>query len=273
MTNPIKNLGLATALCLLMPLTTNAAPVLPDFNAANFVNGAAINNIYFPMTASGTRIYSGIVDGTEERFELTNIGAGPIILGIQTYIQLDRAYEDDMLVEETFDYYAQDEFGNVWYFGEDVTNYEYDDDGNLLGTNDSSSWRAGANSALPGFIMPADLTSGFSYYQEFGPFDAAIDEAQTLASDYMLSLITGDYFDVLVVLETLATEPDARGIKYYVPGFGLIAEDEGVGLDFMSFEARIQYVETVPIPAAVWLLGSAIIGLAGLGRRTTRQTD
>ena len=48
-----------------------------------------------------------------------------------------------MLVEETFDFYAQDTAGDVWHFGEDVTDYVYDADGNLIGTNSSSAWRAG----------------------------------------------------------------------------------------------------------------------------------
>lgn len=251
----------------LLPADAVAAPVLPHFDAANFINGTAIDNPYFPMTASGTRIYEGLVDGVVEQFRLTNLGPGPVLLGVQTFIQRDRAFEDGLLVEQTFDYYAQDIDGNVWYFGEDVTNYEYDDDGNLIGTDNDSAWLAGENSGLPGYIMPSDLSAGFSYYQEFAPFDAAIDEAQTLASDFVLSLITGEYTDVLVVLETLATEPDARGIKYYVPGFGLIAEDEGVALDFMDYEARIQYVKTIPVPAAVWLFGSALLGFTGLRRR------
>lgn len=247
--------------------TAAAAPALPHFDAANFATGTIIDNPYFPMTASGTRVYEGEVDGVVERFQLTNIGAGPVLLGVQTYTQRDRAFEDGLLVEETFDYYAQDLFGNVWYFGEDVTNYEYDDDGVLIDVNEDSSWLAGVNSALPGYIMPAAPSPGFSYYQEFAPFDAAIDEAQILASDFALSLLTGDYLDVLVVLETLATEPGERGIKYYVPGFGLIAEDEGVALDFMSYDARLQYIGTVPLPAAAWLFGSALLGMLGFRRR------
>lgn len=253
----------------LLSAATSASPTLPVFDPGNFINGAAIDHLYFPMTASGTRVYEGVVDGVAERFELTNLGAGPLILGVQTFIQLDRAYEDGLLVEETYDYYAQDVFGNVWYMGEDVTNYEYDDEDNLIDVNDESAWIAGQNFALPGFIMPADLTPGSEYYQEFAPWDAALDVGQTLTTLFELSLLTGDYLNVLAVLETEQTDPDARGIKYYVSGFGLIAEDEGVALDFMSYEARLQYVETVPVPAAAWLMLSALAGLLGVRRRAT----
>lgn len=60
-----------------------------------------------------------------------------------------------VIVDDTFDYYAQDADGNVGYFGEDASNYVYDDDGDFVETNDSSSWPAGVNDALPGFIMSA----------------------------------------------------------------------------------------------------------------------
>ena len=212
-----------------MPAGVVATPVLPDFRAARFEPGAPVNNIYFPLPVGEVRTYQGEVDGVVERFELSNIGTGPTILGVQTTVQRDRAFEGGRIVEETFDYYAQDTTGNVWYFGEDATNFEYDDAGNLTGTNDSSAWRGGENSGVPGFIMPADLSPGFHYYQEFSPFDAAIDEGQTLATDRELSLQIGDYSDVMAVLETLATEPDARGIKYYAPGFGLNCRGRGRG--------------------------------------------
>ena len=268
--SPFKSIVITVVILLLLPAGAVGGPVLPDFGAATFAPGAPVNNIYFPMPTGVVRTYQGEVDGVVERFELTNLGRpGPTILGVQTTTQRDRAFEDNRIVEETFDYYGQDTAGNVWYFGEDVTNFEYDDAGNLIGTNDSSAWRAGENSGLPGFIMPAALSPGLHYYQEFSPFDAAIDEGQTLAIDRELSLQVGDYSDVMAVLEILATEPDARGIKYYAPGFGLIAEDEGVALDFMSAEARLELIKisAIPVPAALPLFVSALGFLVAASRR------
>ena len=68
---------------------------------------------------------------------------------------------------DTHDWYAQDDDGNVWYMGEEVINYEYDDDGNLLGTNSDGAWEAGVDGAQPGIIMWAAPQVGRSYYQEF----------------------------------------------------------------------------------------------------------
>ena len=78
------------------------------------------------------------------------------------------------------------------------------------------------NSALPGLIMPADLSPGYHYYQEFAPFDGALDEGLTLAADRDVSIDFGDFSAVLAVLELDPGEPDAREIKYYAPGTGLV---------------------------------------------------
>ena len=94
------------------------APILPDYGSAIFVPGTPVDNPYFPMLDPRTRVFEGQIteDGetTTERFELTNLGAGPVILGVQSKIQRDLSFEDGLLVERTFDYFAQDAEGNVW---------------------------------------------------------------------------------------------------------------------------------------------------------------
>ena len=51
------------------------------------------------------------------------------------------------------DYYAQDQAGNVWYLGEDVINYRYDDEGVFTGVDDAGSFRAGVDGALGGELL------------------------------------------------------------------------------------------------------------------------
>ena len=245
----------------LAPGSAVAEPFLPDFDAAGFTSGQPVDNRYFPMLSTDTRVYISEDPETgetgEERFELTNIGLGPVILGVQTFTQRDRAFEEGRLVEDTFDYFAQDDAGNVWYFGEDVTNYIYDENGNLIGTNSESSWRAGVNEALPGFIMPADLAVGFNYFQEFAPNDDALDQGTISA----LGLTVDGFTDVLRIFETSEIEPDLREFKYYAPGFGLIRADEGLDELLQNPELifRLQPA-AVPAPAASFLL----LGLGAL---------
>ncbi len=170
---------------MLAPGSAASAPVLPDFSAATFVPGTPVDNRYFPLLDRKTRVYVSQESGESNRFELTVLGTGPTILGVQTTARRDRAFEDGRLVEDTFDYFAQDTDGNVWYFGEDVTNYLYDAAGNLIGTDNASAWRAGENfadpigdPAKPGFIMPAAPAVGFEYFQEFAPDDEALDQGR-----------------------------------------------------------------------------------------------
>ena len=251
---------------LLLPANSAlAATIIPDFGTAVFAEDAPVNP-YFPLSPSGTKVLAaeGVDEDGEvftERSELTNIGDGPVILGIQTSVQLDRAYEDGLLVEETYDFYATDSIGNVWYFGEDVTNFVYDDEENLIETNNESAWRAGVDGALPGWIMPADPYVGLSYYQEVALAAEALDQAMIWMLDATIDVEgIGEFSNVLVTLETTELDPDAREFKYYAPGIGFFRAEEGLSPDLTDPELvfNLQPSE-VPLPAGLPLL------LAGLG--------
>jgi hypothetical protein len=253
-----------------------------------FDSTQAITNRYFPMTnTTSTRIFES--DDGEERFELTNIGPGRVIMGVQTTTQLDRSFEGGLLVEETYDYYAQDKIGHVWYMGEDVTNYEYDEDGNLLGTTNESAWIAENGENLPGWMMianPSMADIDLSYYQEVAPNEDALDEGTIWGFIDQVVLGNGEAFDdVLQVLEYAPSfEEDEEGAweyKYYASGFGLIKVDEGlvrIGNDYVQGVdgMTIEYVDTVaaapvPEPSTVVLLGVGLIGIAGLGRKKLKK--
>jgi len=252
------------------PGSARADLVPPNFDAATFAPGAPINHPYFPLLDSRTRVYVSREDGEGHRFELTVLGPGPTILGVQTTVRRDRAFADSLLVEDTFDYFAQDTAGNVWYLGEDVTNYVYDAAGNLIGTNNASAWRAGENfakpmggdPAKPGFIMPADPTVG-EYFQGFAPDDGARDQAKHVAVLPLISIGIGNFTNVLPVLETTQLHPDAREFKYYAPGVGLILVEEGLDSNVQNPEATVALVRVVPEPATLTVFGLGVLGLLG----------
>ena len=233
-------------------------PDLADFDAASFDDPLTIDNLYFPVVPGAHRAYEGeVVDEDTgevetEGFVLEVLTSSRTIFGVETRGIRDRAFEGDLLVEETIDYYAQDDGGNVWYFGEDVTNFEYDDDGNLIGTDNDGAWLPGENGALPGILMPAAFNLGDVYYQEYAPNDEAIDVGENFAEGVDVDGALGTYEDVRVVRESTAIEPGVFGNKYYAPGIGLVLEEEGLD-DMGNAELTIDLVaasERVPLKDA-----------------------
>lgn len=220
-----KILSLTIASLALLTAPALAAPVLPTFSASDFTGNPVIINPYFPVVEGQVRSFEG---SAGESFVFTGMGAGPTIMGIKTFSVRDDAFDGELLIEQTFDFYAQDKSGNVWYMGEDVTNYHYDKKGNLIGTDSASAWRAGVNGALPGYIMPTNLTTGFNYYQEHAPNDDALDQATNVAIVPSVTVAAGTFSNVLQVIETSEIDKSARGFKYYASGTGLIKEEEGL---------------------------------------------
>ena len=255
-----------------------ATTLIPSFTAATFDPDQEINNRYFPLGPSykATIKAMGVdEDGApiEERSDLSYGGPGRVILGVQTTAQRDMAFEGGRLVEDTFDYYAQDTDGNVWYMGEDVINYIYDDAGSLVATNNESAWIAGENGAMPGWIMPADPVSDLAYFQEVAPADGALDEARIWATGLTVEAGGQIFEDVLSVYETTSLDQEAREFKYYAPDVGLIRVEEGLDSDLSNPEIVFEIVEVapVPLPAGLPLIVGALAGLALLRTRAKRS--
>ena len=72
--------------------------------------------------------------------------------GITARVVRDTVRSEGDLVEDTFDWYAQDSAGNVWYLGEDTAEFE---NGKIV--TRSGSFEAGVGGALPGILLPAAM--------------------------------------------------------------------------------------------------------------------
>ncbi len=250
----------------------SAAPVLPDFDAATFTAESSVSdNIYFPLVPGTVYTYVGqpVENGDTELNRIFVTFDTKTILGVQARVVRDTEYVDGLLVEDTRDWFAQDTAGNVWYMGEFSTAFEYDDEGNLIGTDTEGSWEAGVDDALPGAIMLASPAVGDNYYQEFAP-DVALDQATVISLDETISIDLGTFTNVLQTLETTELDPDAREFKYYAPGLGLILIEEDLDEKFMNpeFVSQLVDVTVIPAPAALPL---AVLGLGGLARLRRRR--
>jgi hypothetical protein len=194
--------------------STVEAPLL-QLDPGNFVS--EVTNLYFPLPPGTTFTYRGESEGAPTRDVMTVTEETKVILGVTTTVVHHLSYENGVLIEDTFDWFAQDVDGNVWYFGEDTK--ELDENGNVISTE--GSWEAGVKGAEPGIIMLADPKKGDKYQQELAP-DVAEDMAQVIGFEDSLCVRYGCFENVLVTKEWSPLEKGVVEYKYYAQGVGLI---------------------------------------------------
>jgi hypothetical protein len=206
---------------------------------ANFVDASGqpnrIDNPFFPLAPGTTWVYQGVKDGAPLRDVMTVTGDTRMLMGVRVRVVRDTAYADGLLAEDTFDWYAQDDAGNVWYFGEDTR--EFDENGDVTSTE--GSWEAGQGDNLPGILMLAHPRSGRTYFQEHAP-DVAVDMGTVLSRHQHVTVPAGTYRDALMTKEYSCLEPGVEH-KFYVAGVGLVAE---VGLS--ASKERTALVSVTP---------------------------
>ena len=139
-------------------------------------------------------------------------------MGVSTTVVRDTVTVDGELIEDTYDWYAQDHEGNVWYFGEETAEYE---DGEIVST--AGAWEAGVDGALPGIAMEADPTVGDSYRQEYYPGEAE-DMAEVVQTGVSGEVAFGAFDDLIVIEEWTPLEPEVVEEKSYAPGVGVVLE-------------------------------------------------
>jgi len=196
---------------------------------------SVIDNPFFPLKPGTKFTYRGESDGTPTREVMTVTHETKKILGVTTTVVYHLAYEDGVLVEKTFDWFAQDKDGNVWYFGEDTK--ELDENGNVISTD--GSWEAGVDGAEAGIIMLADPRKGNRYQQEEAP-DVAEDMAQVIGFEDSLCVRYGCFENVLVTKEWSPLQKGVVEYKYYAEGVGFIFGDMVKGGDEQIELVRIR---------------------------------
>lgn len=212
-------------LLLALPLPALAeAPQVPPFDPAAFA--APSPNRWFPLEPGQVRTYEATTEGGLERSTVTVFGPGPLILGVATVALLDEERLDDRLMERTLDYVATDDAGAVWYFGEDVLNFTYDEAGTVVATDADGTWRAGEGDAVPGMLMPAKPEVGALFYEEYAPAMEAMDYGRIDAVGLTLRGPAGPFEDVIKVFESSLVEPEDREFKFYAPGVGMVRAEE-----------------------------------------------
>ncbi len=217
----------------------------PEFGAdfaGNFVDPLQIGNTiapnpWFALVPGNIWVYEG--DGETIEVEVTS--DTKLIDGITCIVVIDTATEDDVVVETTNDWYAQDVEGNVWYCGEISENFE-EFDGDQTSAPElvdiDGSWKAGRNGSEAGMLLPVDPQVGDVFRQEFAQTDAE-DVIEILAVDATEAAPGGSCAgNCLMTRDFTPLEPGVEENKFYAPGTGLILEvdpDTGHRVELASF--------------------------------------
>lgn len=195
----------------------------PDLDPADFVD--VIDNPHLPMPEGAHWRYEGESDGEAEVVEVTVTSDRKLVMGISAVVVRDTVTVGGELVEDTYDWFAQDAEGNVWYLGEDVKDYE---GGVVVSTE--GSWTAGVDGALPGIVMPADPETDDVYRQEFYAGEAE-DMMQILEVGGTLDVEAGSFDNVITTRDWSPLEPESVEEKAYAFGVGKIREEKTAGGD------------------------------------------
>ena len=200
-------------------------PFTTEFDRGRCTFTTTGSNPYFPLWPG----YALLLEGEDEDDdgELVDVSVLLTVLpdtervdGVLTRVFEERESEDGELVEVSRNFAAVcRETGDIWYFGEDVDNYE---EGEIA--NHDGSWRAGIGGAAPGVIMLGSPVLGARYQQENAP-GVAQDRGEVVSLGEEVVVPAGTYDRTLGVVDTNALDPDEADPKFYAYGVGLIADE------------------------------------------------
>jgi hypothetical protein len=206
--------------------------------------GTRIDNPYFPLVPGDRRVYRE-TDGSSTQRVVVSVSKKTKLIenGITARVVHDRVTEQGEVVEDTFDWYAQDAEGNVWYLGEDTVECR---NGRIK--NHSGSFEAGVDGAQPGVIMPANPEPGQKYRQEYYAGEAE-DKAEVLSVNEQTRVPFGHFRDVLLTKDLVPLEPRVSEYKMYAPGIGMLLAIKTSGGEGREELMRIQHGRRIKLPS------------------------
>jgi hypothetical protein len=176
-----------------------------------------IDNPYWPMSPGSRWISREREGGHVFRVSVTVTSKTKVVAsGVRARVVHDIVTENGRVAENTYDWYAQDRAGNVWYLGEDTKAYEPGKPVSRAG-----SWEAGVDGAQAGIAMPAHPRVGMSYRQEYYKGKAE-DRGRVLSLDRRATVPFGTFKHLLETRDYTRLEPDATEHKFYAKGVGPI---------------------------------------------------
>jgi len=193
-----------------------------------------IDNPYWPIRPGSHWVYSEVEDGEAQRVDVTATNRTKVLGGVTARVVHDQVTRNGQVLEDTYDWYAQDSDGNIWYLGEDTKEYE---NGKLKTTE--GSWAYGVDGAQPGVVVPADPKQGMRYREEYYAGHAE-DAAEVLNVGSQVQVPYGRFKGAMLTRNYSSLEPTVEEMKLYARGVGPVMEllvSGGSGrTELLSFE-------------------------------------
>jgi hypothetical protein len=248
----------AAPTCIKPENGTGCLPLAPDsrrvdLGRPSFSNPTSITNPLHPSSRITQVVYGGQVDGRPFRTEFSRLldkktiewnGQRVAVVTLQ-YL----AFSDGRIKEVALDWFAQADDGAVWYFGEDVFNYERG-----VVADNHGTWMAGRDGPAA-MIMPANPKLGTAYRSENIP-GLVFEEVTVKAVDQTVPGPSGPVGGALVVTE-LHMDGKVED-KVFAPGYGEFSTGSPAG----DLEAAALAVPTDarpgPLPAPLAAVSAAV---------------
>lgn len=181
-----------------------------------FVEG--VQHRFFPLTPGDLRTYEGEHDGSPRREEVRCSWQARVIDGVACVALEHLVFDADQLVESSTEWFAQDDAGNVWKFGEEA--YIVVDGGLALSAD---SWVAGVDGALAWVAFGRHMQVGDVM---IGHRPGGQDRLQVTSLSETATTPAGTFGDSLQIVEN-PDDPEDQDIILYAPGIGRVAEESG----------------------------------------------
>jgi hypothetical protein len=224
-----RPIAVATAVLLLVACggggsksSSSSSSTLPQgtkpmkLDAADFTTN--IDNPYWPMRPGSHWVYREVENGETQRVDVTVLDKTKVLAGITARVVHDEVTRQGQVVENTYDWYAQDSHGNLWYLGEDTAEYE---NGKLK--TKEGTWAAGVDGAEPGVVVPASPKQGMRYREEYYAGHAE-DGAEVLSANSQVQVPFGRFRNALLTRNFSSIEPTVEEMKLYAKGVGPVME-------------------------------------------------
>ena len=221
-----------------------ASPAAAQGGRNRFSAPTQVNNPMFPLVPGTEFSYAGRISegghSTPHTVVFTVSSLTKMIHGVNTVVAWDRDFLKGKLQEQELAFFAQDDQGNVWNFGEYPEEYEH---GKFAGA--PSTWIRGTADAYGGIHMLARPVAGATYREGLVPPIDFDDVSEVSRTGLTTCTRAGCFRNVLVVDETSPNDPvSGHQIKYYSPGVGLVRVGArgGDSQEFLTL-ARVRHLD------------------------------